>query len=280
MVSTAAGIYIQEEKKAISWKLNPDHSVLAAELFAIKKALQIVTLNKYEKTVIFSDSKTSIQMIKRRDSGYRETVEEIQNLIHSAGQGREIMIQWVKAHSEIRGNEIADQAAKLGHESDWCEKFELHLEEHLSKLKQDYNKYIEERWRMNVEMSGNGTFLNKIRERIGSYPRIELKNRRVDVAINRLRMGHAGVQAYLARFGMADSKLCGTCHKIDTVEHYMLKCQKYRRERMELERELGKLGYSEISLKLVLGTMDSGNTRKVLQAVGKYLIATQQIEKL
>ena len=51
-ISTASGIYIKEGNILGCWKLNPSHSVIAAELFAIEQALRYVELQRERKTYI------------------------------------------------------------------------------------------------------------------------------------------------------------------------------------------------------------------------------------
>ena len=45
----------------------------------------------------------------------------------------------------------------------------------------------------------------------------------VETALARLRTGHAGVRAHLARFKLSDNPLC-YCESPETIEHLLLHC--------------------------------------------------------
>ncbi|KAI4526963.1 hypothetical protein K523DRAFT_242524, partial [Schizophyllum commune Tattone D] len=49
-----------------------------------------------------------------------------------------------------------------------------------------------------------------------------------------LRVHHIGLNAYLHRIGAVNSALCARCIARETVEHYLLRCQRYVKERRAL----------------------------------------------
>ncbi|KAJ7347232.1 hypothetical protein DFH08DRAFT_867644 [Mycena albidolilacea] len=53
-----------------------------------------------------------------------------------------------------------------------------------------------------------------------------------------MRTGHAGLNAYLARFGAVDSGLCQHCRESETVTHYLLTCWRFTAQRDVLRRAL------------------------------------------
>jgi len=80
-------------------------------------------------------------------------------------------------------------------------------------------------------------------------------NTRHQVAqLARLRTGHCSLNQYLHRFGIVDSPLCA-CNSgaIENVEHFLIHCPKYDRQRATLMKEVGiggmwvekLLGYSK-----------------------------------
>lgn len=56
--------------------------------------------------------------------------------------------------------------------------------------------------------------------------------------ITQMRTGHVGLNAYLARFGAVDSSLCPTCREPETVNHFLLTCRRFARQRNVLRRAL------------------------------------------
>ncbi|KAF9515817.1 hypothetical protein BS47DRAFT_1282621, partial [Hydnum rufescens UP504] len=46
--------------------------------------------------------------------------------------------------------------------------------------------------------------------------------------IVQLRTGHVALRAYLNRFGHSDSPNCLLCNEPETVEHFLVTCQRFR----------------------------------------------------
>ena len=99
-----------------SYKLSPQHSVLGAELYAIYKSLEYVKHNIPRNAVLFTDSMTSVLLIGNPTNSYNKIVTKIRILLYELNTRRRVHIQWLKPHSSIKGNEIADIAAKLAQE--------------------------------------------------------------------------------------------------------------------------------------------------------------------
>ena len=93
--------------------------VFDAELFAIEKAFEIAWKKKQlntEKIWIFSDSQAAIKRLK--DSSLKAGQYYIQSIRKWAERFQnnyiQIQLEWVPGHMNIKGNELADKAAKKG----------------------------------------------------------------------------------------------------------------------------------------------------------------------
>ena len=82
-------------------------------------------------------------------------------------------------------------------------------------------------WKYDADITGKGRFLRQIRDNASNEKLINMKNRRQEVVIHRLRIGHAGVKDYLHRFGMSESENCDYCHCPETVNHYLMECSAF-----------------------------------------------------
>ena len=287
--SVASGYYNPEIKLIKCWKLNPIHSVLIAELFALLQALKIsISSNDNTPTVIFTDSKSALQLIQNHfPKTYKNLVHEIQNLLIEINSRKTLYIHWIRGHSGINGNEIADAAANKGHENNRSELLPTYREEYKSLLKEKFTKYWNDSWNSEVNITGKGTHLRTITQKVHFNEIIfALKNRRAQVIINRLRMGHIGVKAYLHRFKMAEEDLCqnSDCHADElpeTIEHFMLICPAYQQQRETMTNKLRNMNITDISLKMLLLGEDFplNKQEKVLGIVLEYLFSTNRVQK-
>ncbi|KAG0695199.1 hypothetical protein GWK47_027001 [Chionoecetes opilio] len=89
--------------------------VLTAELFAIRQALAYLnTTYTCTKAVIYTDSLSSLHLLSRRPASSTVLAHTLQRLLlYLTSVGWKITLQWVPSHCNIRGNEVADAAAKM-----------------------------------------------------------------------------------------------------------------------------------------------------------------------
>ena len=234
--SVAAAMYIPKERRTVCWKLDPRHSICAAELFAIYKTLKSVqhTNRKY---VIFTDSKTSLEMIQSPKPLYGEIIHKIRIQLWEKNQNAICLLHWVKAHCGIQGNEIADMAAHHAHQNDRSERFNIFETEYISILKREFLNYWTSNWHEKTSSLCKGLKLREISNQIKYNSLIfDMKSRRLQVLIHRFRMGHIGVKQYLHRFGMADNNICEypQCNEsrlVEDIKHILIYCPKYCEER-------------------------------------------------
>jgi ribonuclease HI len=109
------------KNQSFSWNLGTGMEVFDAELFAIEKAFKIAWENKQlntDKVWIFSDSQAAIKRLK--NSSLKAGQYYVQAIRKWAKKFQDIAVQlqleWVPGHMNIRGNELADKAAKKGTE--------------------------------------------------------------------------------------------------------------------------------------------------------------------
>lgn len=282
-VSVASGVYIQSDATATCWKLDPQHSVLSAELFAIKQALLIIkSKNDNINYAIFTDSQSATLMIRRSPDTYNSILNQIQSLLIDLNRERHVVIQWIKGHANIKGNNVADRVANLGHKNDRSVIFPLHLHEMYNIIRANFLNNWDINWKFNVNISNKGTFLRSIVDKIGDTGRIVINNKMAQVAVTRLRIGHAGVRNHLERFNMASDNLCEHCHQPETIEHFILKCGKHVIARKIMIDSLKKVNVTTINIKVLLGGSDYTLQikRSILNHLIKYLLTTNRLAEL
>ena len=231
-----------------------EHSVFSAELHAIYQCLLHLKRNNFYNAVIFTDSLSSLQLLGTDSASYIVMTKKIKQLVLELNSKGSVLLHWVKAHCGIVGNEAADRAANLGHSNNRSELYDLTYNETLSILRAKFYIYWNDYWRGTVELQGKGTFLAGVEDGINAnILSLKIRSRRAEVAIHRLRTGHAGLQHYLARFQMADGDECPACQMAETVEHYLIHCNSFSIQRAVLYSDLRNMGITNPSLKTILG---------------------------
>jgi ribonuclease HI len=280
--STASGMYIPETKLATCWRLNPQHSVTASELFAIWKSLKYVELHRPQDYIIFSDSRTALQLLQAPSTSYITIVDKIVKLLLELNCTQTVVVHWVRAHVGITGNEVADKTAKLGHSASVSALYRLSREEYLIHLRALFRSYWDDHWKSTVLCSQKGRFLHSIRTTVHQVLPVPTTKRREAIVLYRLRMGHVGLMQYLHRFNMKDSDLCETCALPETVEHYLLYCTAYDVHRQELYDGLNTLDIVLPTLQVLLGGGNycTARNRKILRLTLTYIRSTGRLEEL
>ena len=173
-------------------------------------------------------------------------------------QSSSLVLQWVKGHTDIRGNVIADRAANKAHMNNRTELTALSDTELISILRTKFIDYWTEYWNATTATSGKGIYLKQFRDTV-KYNKVifDIKHRRAQVLMNRFRIGHIGVRSYLNRFHMSEEKTCENpiCSQEDeeeTIEHFILTCPKYSTHREDLKQKLISIGVMNFDLKVLL----------------------------
>lgn len=279
--SVSSAVYISYSGRTFSWKLDNRHSVIGAELHAIQMSLAVIKVDEELSTnnvVILTDSRSSCMLISSPTGTYANTVAAIQLLLLELNQSRSVRIQWIKAHANIPGNEAADEAAKEAHSKSSITVQPLCLQENQNSLYGKVRQYWEQYWIDLTNSTTTGLHLRKIRnDSMNSiqWPMV----RKEAVILARLRVGHVGLNAYLARFNMSETPNCDFCNVPEDVDHYLLHCCKYMASRMILESDVERIG-AEMTLSSLLGGTTSGKKQwRIVKITLNYVKSTRRFRK-
>jgi hypothetical protein len=178
---------------------------------------------KEEPVLILSDSRSALQLLSCSSRhSYCTIAFKIQELILVKGLDK-VVICWIRGHSGIHGNEVADRVANLAHSNNRTARSQLCFEEWICTLKSLTIQEWARQWSTNVQETGKGTFQRSLGPEI-SYVDYGALPHSVECAVSRLRLEHAGVNAHLARFNLADSSNCPVCNVEGTIRHLILHC--------------------------------------------------------
>ena len=135
-----------------------------------------------------------------------------------------------------------------------------------SKIKEFINNIWQELWNNEVK----GRQLYSIQKQVGNG-RSVFRNRKEDTIVSRIRIGHTRLNYSLFKIGKHDTGKCNYCDQAETIEHVLIKCLKYGKERLVLKRIVRKLGVVVFSMESLLGKQVE--QVKIYSAIMKYLKA-------
>lgn len=212
------------------FKLHPINSNYTAELIALLMALKYIENHNLNKIIIFTDSYSTIQAIKSKSTNESPFTTEIKEILQANAS---IKIAWIPGHSNILGNETADEAAKdaatNGRNVDLISPNDL-INHFTNKTFAKWN----EKWNTSPQK------LQKIKTSIklwktSNYP----KNRKFERTLCRLRIGHTKLtHTFLMK--RYEPPICDQCQVENSVEHILSKCTKYKnnRKKHKIKRDL------------------------------------------
>ena len=180
-----------------------------AEACALLEA--ITTLNSSEplpaNAVILTDCKSMLQSVQgSRDQS--QLMRSIRRELSSLSQKTNLVLQWIPAHCDIKGNEEADKLSKEG-----------------SKATQEDHpiSYSEAKTLL------RNCFHNSWRARLGPREKDETDHltRRQQIIIFRLRTGHCRLLAHLNKIRVSHTDECPCGTESQTPEHILQSCPLY-----------------------------------------------------
>ncbi|KAF2351861.1 Ribonuclease H domain [Trinorchestia longiramus] len=168
--------------------------VIECELHAIHEALSWISENSApsDKYVIFTDSLSSLYLIpSTKPKYYIPLVYNIQNKLINIISSHCIRLQFIPGHRGVSGNKAADSTAKAAHLLRYRTLTPYSKEETVSLACKAF-RIRDSTWLQQVRVTDKVLHLVQIRDTYGSWPWASHRNRRVETALARLRVGHTG----------------------------------------------------------------------------------------
>ena len=180
-----------------------------------------------------------------------------------------VTFHWILSHSKVKGNETADNIAKLAvrerssRGEDLPHLLRSPLPISVSPTKQEFQAKLNQSWMKIWKESPRKDRFSRINS---NFPFIKFRKKLFSLSrkqaslIMQLRTGHIPLNNYLKRIGKIDSDKCLKCAEdpinmqiVETVGHFLFECQAYEEEREEL---IDKTGRSQLSLAKIMKNVD------------------------
>jgi len=227
-------------------RLPDNSSIFSGEATAIDLALDLIIESDANHFIIFSDSLSVLTSLHNRNLNNPLIVnllERITEISHT----KSIVFCWIPSHIGIRGNEKADMAAKES----------LLQEIHNMKVpytdyKHVINKFIMNKWQERWDALQLSNKLCLIKPKLGEWHPGFRQNRKEEVVLSRIRIGHAYFSHSFLLRG-EDRPECIGCQAPYSVRHILLECADFiqARERLYTVQSLKDL-FDSVSVQNII----------------------------
>lgn len=197
----------------------PNHSsIFSAELKAIDLALEHIRFSGHHNFVVCSDSKSSLEALQG-DASINPLVMKIREKIHITQTNKVIQFIWIPSHIGIRGNDLADSAAKEALDFN-----PMYMEVPHSDFKSRILPYIRQKWQLEWDREVDNK-LQAIKPTLAPPQTVRL-SRREEVVYRRLRIGHS----YITHSWMLkreEPPMCESCSEDFSIKHILIECAEF-----------------------------------------------------
>ena len=246
-METGVGCAVVHGNRSYCYKLPDMCSIFTAEAVAILRALEYVELNCLRNCVICTDSLSVVSAIRNIDSDHSIVIDIMERFHGLLESGYDITLVWIPGHCGIPGNELADVRAKTAVlTGDVCN-VQLGYKEYVSIVQRAIRDLFTKLW---TEFRP-GTALKTIKEVSGKWETSVRTNRREEIVLCRLRVGHTRLtHSYI--IDREPRPMCDRCRCPRSVQHILIECPEYANERTSLYDACQRLD-TPLSLKSVIG---------------------------
>ncbi|GFX13750.1 uncharacterized protein TNCV_599591 [Trichonephila clavipes] len=216
------------ESENFRFRIRDECTVFVAELLCLNFAVKWITeqnsvISEY---LICTDSLSSLDSLKCISSSNNIIVEIQKQLKSLRDKNISIDFAFVRGHTGVLGNERADWLAKAATKR----KIDIDVNIPKSFYKKITNERMMKSWNHEYLISNKGSITKKFFPTINK--RLSCHHFYTNYKLTQFLTGHGNFKSYLNKFNLAPSSFCD-CNigGEENVEHVILLCSKYVRER-------------------------------------------------
>ena len=261
---------------------------------AIQAALEQVQLlvNNAEipdctRILVFTDCQIAIELINEKvsPSGDYELLESIRSHISALKPQLSVDLVWVPAHVGVKGNESANAAAKeaaysVRTSSPTPGQPPISVGTSVALVRLALSERRQQRWLTVVAEKQGCQHLSRIKPTLSPTPAFFVGKKADQSLLARLRLGHCELNAPRSRIWPGVDETCACGAEAETVEHFLLRCSLYDKEREGMLRDIHETGLLEVTEELLLGgssvRLDSRLWEIVVAAVATFVRNTRR----
>ena len=236
----------------IQTRLRNETSIYIAELHAVLEALKLTERKHWNQVAICTDSRSVVQSLQMNNPSSALLIH-IYNIHETLStQGVQIKFVWIPGHSGIHGNIQADKYAKDALALDDITNIQIEYQSIKTLLRQKTLALWKKQW----TDTNPATQLRRIKADITDWQSSNRSNRQEEKVLARMRLGHTILtHSYIYTKNIRPT--CARCATPITVEHLLIVCPKYHRERVRLIDFCNRDGLP-FTLETILGDVGQG----------------------
>lgn len=247
-------IFIPAKDQIIKHRISSYASIFTAEALAILTALQTIQKLDIEKSVILTDSLSTLTAMSNFSTNKTSShiIFQIQDQwTRLSLEGKEVTFTWIPSHVGITGNEIVDSHAKDAIKSGEL----LNTPLPHSDFKGVHTRRMIARTTKSLRAASKRTGEYYFKYIFKGWNRPWYQKLKIDrpqiTTITRMRSNHMNLNQSLHRKNLTHSPLC-ECGKIESAHHVFWFCPNYKKERTSLIKSLQKNQTTSLNLNKII----------------------------
>lgn len=269
LIDGSAGFGVFNETIGYFFSMQDPCSVFSAEITAIYFTCKIIQQLPPTRYTICSDSLSALRalQVNRICNDTNQTVLQIKDIIRSlTSQGFWIKLLWIPAHSNIYGNEQADNLAKLGALKGRLFDYGTEIREYAKSVRSS----MTEDWQLSWDRSDMGRWCYSIIPKVSKFPWFHDLDvtRTIIKTFSRLISNHYALKSHLYRINLTDSNMCECGVSYEDFDHILWSCNRFNESREQLKKDLQAIGKRNyLPIRDILGCKDI----KMLQLIHVFM---------